>query len=169
MDKENSAGSVIFIKKNEIKYLLLQYEEGHWDFPKGNIEEGETEEEATYREVKEETGIDDIEIIQGFKENIHYFYMSEIATRKIPALGGSKRTISEHAQKPEVFDKSKGKLISKKVVFYLAETKKAEIKLSSEHINHIWLSFEEAMKKLTFENAKNVLKKADKFLKKNPI
>ena len=51
MAYENSAG-VILIKGD--KYLILHYEEGHWDFPKGNIEEGESEEEAALRELEED-------------------------------------------------------------------------------------------------------------------
>ena len=165
MNKESSAGAVVFRKGKETRYLLLHYEEGHWDFPKGKIEEGETDEDTIRREIMEETGIDDIVIINKFREKIRYFYMSEIATRKLNTLAGSKRAISEHAQKPEVFDKLKDELVSKDVVFHLAETKKDKIKLSSEHIGFKWLNFEEAMKKLTFKNAKDVLKKADGFLR----
>ena len=135
MNKESSAGAVVFRKGKETVYLILKYEEGHWDFPKGNIEEGETDEETIKREVMEETGIDDIAIIKEFREKIHYFYMLN------------------------------DELVSKEVVFHLAETEKDKIKLSFEHMDFKWLNFEEAMKKLTFENAKNVLKKADGFLK----
>ena len=135
MNKESSAGAVVFKKGKEIKYLILKYEEGHWDFPKGNIEEGETDEETIKREVMEETGIDDIAIINKFREKIHYFY------------------------------KLNDELVSKEVVFHLAETKKDKIKLSSEHIGFKWLNFKEAMEKLTFKNAKDVLKKADGFLR----
>ena len=138
MKKESSAGAVIFRKNKETKYLLLHYEAGHWDFPKGNIEANEKDEDTIKREVKEETGIKDIKIIKDFKEKLHYFY------------------------------KLKGKLISKEVVFYLAETKTAKIKLSFEHVGYKWLPFKEALEKLTFKNAKDILKKADEFLKRNP-
>lgn len=62
MKKEKSAGAVII---NDKKVLLLHYSSGHWDFPKGHIEKGETELETAKREVKEETGLDikDFEII----------------------------------------------------------------------------------------------------------
>jgi len=137
MNKESSAGAVVFRKGKETEYLLLHYEEGHWDFPKGNIEEGETDEDTIKREIKEETSIDDIAIIKEFKEKIHYFY------------------------------KLNGELVSKEVVFHLAETKKDKIKLSFEHIDYKWVNFEEALEQLTFKNAKNVLKKADGFLREN--
>tara|TARA_Y100000294_G_scaffold176772_1_gene200155 strand:+ start:3840 stop:4247 length:408 start_codon:yes stop_codon:yes gene_type:complete len=135
MKKERSAGAIVFRKDKEIKYLLLHYEEGHWDFPKGHIEENETAIEALKREVEEETGIKDIEILESFKEHIHYFF------------------------------RFKKELISKNVVFYLAKTKTKQIKLSSEHIGFKWLPYDKAVEKSTFKNAKNILENANKFLK----
>jgi len=49
----------------------------------------------------------------------------------------------------------------------LVETKQKEIKLSFEHTGYQWLSFEEAQKHLTFKNAKQILKKANIFLKQH--
>jgi len=135
MKQERSAGAIVFIKEKEPIYLLLQYEAKHWDFPKGNIEEGETDIETVKREIEEETGITDIEIVKDFKEKIQYYF------------------------------KFKGELINKIVVFYLAKTKTKEVKLSFEHIGSIWLTYKEAMEKLTFKNAKEILKKANDFLK----
>lgn len=132
---EKSAGAVVFRREDdEIYYLLLHYQSGHWDFPKGNIEKGEKIEETVRREVKEETGIEDLKFIEGFKENIKYFY------------------------------KLKGENIFKIVTFLLAETKTKKIKISWEHIGYKWLPYEEALKQLTFENAKEILKKAQRFL-----
>ena len=76
MAKEKSCGAVVFKKQREgnIRYLLLHYDAGHWDFPKGNQEKKETEEQTAVREIKEETGIEDIEFVDDFKETIKYFY-----------------------------------------------------------------------------------------------
>lgn len=138
MPFEKSVGGVIFRKvRKDIYYLLLHYEAGHWDFPKGHIEKGETEIETLLREIKEETGISDLKIIQGFKEYIKYFF------------------------------KEKGRNIFKIVIFYLAETKTKEIKLSFEHIGCDWLLYKDALRRLTFKNTKNILKKANQFLKNN--
>jgi bis(5'-nucleosidyl)-tetraphosphatase len=137
MKQEKSAGAVVFRKGKEPSYLLLQYEAKHWDFPKGNIEAGEKDLETVKREVEEETGIKDLEVIDGFKEKLHYFY------------------------------KLNGELISKEVIFYLAKTDTGEINLSFEHIAFKWLDYEEAMEQLTYKNAKDILKKANEFLKKN--
>ena len=53
--KEKSCGCII-IKNGKV--LLIQQTEGHWGFPKGHMELGETEIETAKREVKEETNID---------------------------------------------------------------------------------------------------------------
>ena len=143
MPLEKSAGAVIFRKeKSEIKYLLLNYpsrknsKRAYWDLPKGHIEKGEKELDTVKREVMEETGLSDIGPIDGFKEWIKYFFVSE------------------------------GKKIFKIVTFYLAETQNAEVKISSEHIGYEWLSYEKAVKKLTFKNAKEIVRKANEYLEK---
>ena len=145
MPFERSAGAVIFRKKdNEIYYLLLRYQSGHWDFPKGHIEKGEKEEETVKREVAEETGIKDIKIIKGFKETMKYFFRKTYELKK-----------EEKKKAPGVF---------KIVTFYLAETKTEKVKISFEHIGYKWLPYEQAFEQLTFRNAKNILEKANDFL-----
>src|SRR6056297_573724 len=72
---ENSAGAVVFIKKeDDFYYLLLHYEAGHWGLPRGHIEKGETLKDTAVREVKEETGINDLKFISGFQEKEQYFF-----------------------------------------------------------------------------------------------
>ncbi len=149
MPRETSSGAVIFRKENnKIYYLLLRYEAGHWGFPKGHIEKGESEEETMKREVEEETGIKDIKIISGFKEHIKYVF----------------RNIYELKEKHK---KSKDLWVFKVVTFYLAETKTKEVKISFEHTDFKWLTCKEAIKQLSFKNAKEILKKADQFLISN--
>ena len=55
MKHEKSCGAVI-IKNNKV--LVLQQVAGHWGFPKGHVEKGETEVETAIREIKEETNLD---------------------------------------------------------------------------------------------------------------
>ncbi|MEK6907036.1 MAG: NUDIX domain-containing protein [Nanoarchaeota archaeon] len=73
MIKQKSSGAVVFIKDKEIKYLILQYGLGHWDFSRGLVEKDETEEEAALREIKEETNLN-VKIISGFKEKTNFFF-----------------------------------------------------------------------------------------------
>ena len=135
MIKETSAGIVLFRKEGTKKlFLLLHYPSGHWDFIKGKMEKGETTHETAIRETKEETGITDITFVENFEEWIEYNF------------------------------KYKGELVQKKVVFFLAETKNAEIKISHEHSGYTWMDYNTAMEKTTFDNAKIVLTKAQKLI-----
>lgn len=142
MPTEKSAGAVIFRKQGDkIYYLLLHYpgishraEKNYWDFPKGHIEKGEGEIDTLKREIKEETGIEDIKLINGFREVIKYFF------------------------------KFQGKTILKFVSFYLTETKTKQVKISPEHMGYKWLPYEKALNQLSFKNTKEILKKANHFL-----
>ena len=136
MATEKSCGAVV-LKKNKdgIKYLLLHYEAGHWDFPKGHAEKKETEEQTAEREIKEETGIIDLEFISGFKETIKYFFKKGEDT------------------------------IYKEAVFFIAKTYTESVQISSEHIGYAWMSYEHAHKRLTYKNAKELLEKVDIFIK----
>jgi len=135
--RERSAGAVVYrVENGKPIYLLLHYEAGHWDFPKGNIEEGEKIEETVRREVREETGISDIQLVPGFKTKIKYFF------------------------------KRDGQTVFKTVDFLIAKTAEKDVKLSFEHIGFEWLPFKEAMERLTYKTAKDLLVKVDEFLAK---
>ena len=137
MIKEQSAGTVLFIEEyNEKLFLLLHYPTGHWDFVKGKIENNESLEQAAIRETKEETGIIDIEFIKGFKEKIEYSF------------------------------KFNGDIVQKEVIFFLAKTNTKQVMISNEHLDYVWLDFNNALNKITYENAKNVLKKSKNYLEK---
>jgi len=135
MREQKSAGIVLFRNaSNKNEFLLLNYPQGHWDFVKGKVEPGETPHKTALRETKDETGISDIEFIDGFEESVEYDF------------------------------RFKKEDIHKKVIFFLAKTDEKNIKLSHEHKDYLWLEYNDALKKTTFENAKNVLTKANEFL-----
>ncbi len=136
---EKSCGAVVFHKNDEVKYLLLRYEAGHWDFVKGNVEINESEIDTVLRELKEETGIIATQTLDGFRERIQYFYRRQ------------------------------GETIQKEVVFYILQANTEKVELSFEHVGFAWLDYQHALEKLTFKNAKNVLQKAHAFLEINKI
>jgi 8-oxo-dGTP pyrophosphatase MutT (NUDIX family) len=138
---ERSAGAVIFSIKypRDVNFLLLKYSAGHWDFPKGNIENGEDETQAAYREIREETGIENVVFLKGFERKVTYNY------------------------------RRKQNLVRKEVIFFLAKADSQRVILSNEHIAYSWNKFDYALAKLTYKTAKDILINANNFLKNKCI
>ena len=120
------------------RYLILRSskhiaERGeYWDFPKGELEDKEKGIDAAVREAKEEAGIENFELVPEFKHTAQYFSRRE------------------------------GKSIPKFVAMFLAEASNDKVTLSWEHDAYEWVSYEEAIKKLT--TMKEAIKKANEFL-----
>ena len=91
MSYEKSCGAVVFRKYHgNIELLLIKHVVGgHWSFPKGHVEAGETEEQTALREIKEETGID-VELITTFREVVSYSPKRDTTKDVIYFLGKAK-------------------------------------------------------------------------------
>ncbi len=127
--------SVGVIVYNNDLFLLLKYKRGHWGFVKGNAEQNETKEDVAKREAKEEAGLLDLYFVKRFEEKEEYFYKKE------------------------------GQTVHKEVIYLLAETRMEYVRLSEEHVGFDWFTYEDAMRRLSFKQTKNVLEKAKEFLK----
>ena len=141
--KEYSAGALIFRKKDQASEFLLIYSNRNkeWGFPKGHIDDGETEKEAALREIKEETGIRDLRFIDGFREELVY-------------TGISNR------------ESSKGSVIEKSTVYFLCETKSKDITVDADEITDFkWLLCNDALELIPFDNLKKLLIKAEGIMK----
>lgn len=87
MKYEKSCGGIVYIKNdNHFEVLLVHMNEGHWSFPKGHVEPGETEQETALREIKEETNIDCV-LLEGFREVITYSCHSDSLKDVVYFLG----------------------------------------------------------------------------------
>jgi len=107
---------------------------GHWAFPKGRIEFCEGVEDAARREALEETGIEHVRLVPGFRSESRYRF--ERGTESV----------------------------SKSVVYLLAEASGTAVRLSDEHSNSTWLDARAARARLTFEEARRVLDEAERML-----
>jgi len=143
MEVEKSVAIIVFRKEEDFRFLLLWkkassvYKEA-WEFPKGNVDKGETEMQTAVRELKEETGLNEKDVqFYDFHDKVSFFYRKEDQ-----------------------------ELIRKEVSFVMARTLKSDIQISSEHDAYRWAPYLEAFDLLSQKNNKEILRKAHDFLKK---
>lgn len=107
--------------KGQPQYLLLRQNSGHWSFPKGHGEEGETAQESALREFREETGLLDCRIFEDF-----------------PPV-----TIRYRFRRPDG-------LHEKRVLLFGGESPEGDVSPQAEEIQaYGWFTFEEALEILS--------------------
>jgi 8-oxo-dGTP pyrophosphatase MutT (NUDIX family) len=138
MRKEVSAGAVIFYEEGkEREYLLLNYRSKTRHW---DFPRGHVEinEDPIKAALREikEETGLRVKIIKGFKESFFFHF------------------------------KDKGEIVIKEAIYFLAKSKTKKVMLSSEHNGYVWLPFKMALNLITFEEPREILKKAEKFLQK---
>jgi 8-oxo-dGTP pyrophosphatase MutT (NUDIX family) len=144
MLKEYSYGAVVYKISGEEEPLFLLVKSkisGRWGFPKGHIEEGETGIETARREIFEETGLKDIEFIDGFEEeDIYIIDGTRPETKGKPAEKHSVYFLARALSEPDGFDKEEilqmrwASLADTDKLLYFSNQKKT-VKLAYEIIN----------------------------------
>ena len=86
---EKSCGFVVYKEiQGENYYLIIRNINGEYGYPKGHVENNESEHETAIRELKEETNIE-VEIIDGFRYQIEYKFPNKtnVMKRSVYFLG----------------------------------------------------------------------------------
>ncbi|MBB6430025.1 bis(5'-nucleosyl)-tetraphosphatase [Algisphaera agarilytica] len=115
---------------NGKEFLLVQLHAGHWSFPKGHPEAGETPIETARRELREETGLTDITLLES------------------PAF-----------EEMYSFTKRSGKVVEKTVTYYLGELSdpSAEVSVQPEEVaDFAWGDAEATMQRMTFAEGRRL-------------
>ena len=130
-----SAGGVAFRKrKKQIDVALISVgERRRWQLPKGAVDEGESTEDAAFREVREEAGIE-TEVVNRIDKVEYWYFWNEEGQR-----------VRYH----------------KFVYFYLLRYKSGDVRDHDDEVNEArWVEIDEAIKLLAFNSEKKIVEKA---------
>jgi 8-oxo-dGTP pyrophosphatase MutT (NUDIX family) len=120
---------------NHWQVLLIQHHAGHWSFPKGHVDPGESPQQAAERELQEETGL-----------TVQRYLLSD------PMMESYIFTL--HGQR-----------VSKIVHYFLALVKGEVVIQEREIQNSQWLTLAEAHARMTFKEGKRICLQVSEFLK----
>ncbi len=140
MIKVESFGIVPFLNdQGTWKVLLILHREGnHWGFPKGKANPGETALQSATRELAEETGLEVIDIL-----------------REKPLI--------------EQYQFRRRKEFIVKTVQYFPALVRGDLQIQQEEIREAkWLTIPEAMRQLTFKEARHILQEFVRYLAIQP-
>jgi 8-oxo-dGTP pyrophosphatase MutT (NUDIX family) len=130
-----SAGAILFRDtRGHREYLLLKSRPGDWEFPKGGVEGDEELQQTAIREVREEAGIDDFRLVDGFREDYSYVF------------------------------EANGETIHKTVHLFIARSFEASAELSKEHRDMQWRDYEQAINTITQDGPREILRRAHTYL-----
>jgi 8-oxo-dGTP pyrophosphatase MutT (NUDIX family) len=136
--KQDAAFGIVPIlrKGSEYQFLLIQHHQGHWGFPKGHADPGESALETACREFVEETGIKDYQLLDETMFTESY-------------------TFSQ-----------KGTVVTKTVVYFPAWVQSEVVHCQEAEIRaYVWANYDRAMSQLTFEGGKRILTEVNEYLK----
>ena len=137
MPTEQCYGAVVVYKDTENLFLLLQNSDAKeiWGFPKGHHEGDETPKETALREIEEETGITQINLLD------------------MPLI------------REEYGITRDGEKVNKINEYYIGFVKDKNVVLKEDEIsNYKWVPFEEALESIIYSTRKETLKKAQEYL-----
>jgi 8-oxo-dGTP pyrophosphatase MutT (NUDIX family) len=138
--EETSAGGIVFrLERGRPRYLLIRDSYSNWGFPKGHLEPGEEPATAAVREVGEETGLRAL-LVRGLIDTIDWDF------------------------------RFRGQSIHKVCHFFLMEARRA--RTSPQRAEGItacrWMSFDEAQRRISYRNAREVLRRAHEMVSSAP-
>lgn len=142
MGEVRTAAGFVLANVDDGRLYLLLHNPRHntWLPPKGHTEEDEDLLDGALRETREETGIDDVQVVNGFEYSFEY----DVDTHK------------------------RGRY-RKRVTYFLGTTDHTRLTLSDEHDDGGWFALDEALKRIQYKQMREVLQAADEFLARRSL
>jgi bis(5'-nucleosidyl)-tetraphosphatase len=143
--KDEAFGIVpIFIEKtddlSEMQFLLIRHWAGHWGFPKGHAEPGETAIATACRELEEETGIHSCKVLDDTSFVEQYRFTKD------------------------------NQLVEKTVTYFLGTVQSKAVTCQEQEIQaYTWVNFDTALGTITFDQARRVLQRVHDYLQEHPL
>ena len=101
-----------------------------------------------------------------FKELVSFEQVNEEKVREFVSLdfGVIPFIVKGFKEKEKYFFKEHGETIHKEVFYYLVEFSSRDIRVPVGYLDNEWLCYQDAMRRLSFKNTKEVLEKAGEFI-----
>jgi bis(5'-nucleosidyl)-tetraphosphatase len=127
--KDESFGIIpIYTQAGSRRFLLIHQTKGHWAFPKGHADPGETPPQTALRELAEETGVNTVKLISDHTFIERYTFITK-----------------------------KGKHIDKTVTFFIGHIDDPTVTTQPQEVqDHAWLTADQARDRLTFPEAREL-------------
>ena len=140
MEQQSFGIVTVYREGKQLKFLLVRHNAGHWSFPKGHPETGETEIESALRELREETGISRVKLVPEWSATERYQFN----------------------------DRNSNRPITKQVKYFLGWAYDLTVNiLEIELQDYRWVTADEAKRLITFPAARQVLAQALVYLRQN--
>ncbi|MCS7055204.1 MAG: NUDIX domain-containing protein [Thermoflexales bacterium] len=138
---ERSFGVIpVYRKDGQTYFLLIRHNSGHWAFPKGHAEPGESEMETAQRELWEETGIRDVTIY--------------------PQPVFEERYTRSAASDPH-------QTVAKTVRYFLGIVRDPRVRLQAAEVqDYRWATLDEARATITYETGRRLVEQAAQALER---
>ncbi len=127
--KDESFGIIpVHTQAGSRHFLLIHQTKGHWSFPKGHADPGETPAQTALRELAEETGVKSVKLLTDERFIERYTFINK-----------------------------KGQRIDKTVTFFIGHVNDLTVTTQPDEVqDHAWLTAEQAKDRLTFPEAREL-------------
>ena len=154
MKREKSCGVLVLRQQEDELYVVLLRHRfgGHWSFPKGHVEAGESERQTALREVREETGLTGIKLMDGFRECVEYSPKPGVKKQVVYFLGTTEqeKLIRQEEEISEIMSLAALKLTKAPCVLYNLNGYYDHLRLQLRHMVDMGLSAPERLENIHF-------------------